>query len=373
MRRAQPPVPAPSWVEGAASAAPGRPAAPRRRALVCGAAGLLVLPAAARAAVHTAADLAADAVADAAPFRRHAATLFGGPVDLLLPAHATDEAAPRTLALLHGLHSRWNAWKPGELDDLNAALRNGRVQRVTPALAQMLDRAVRMERDSLGCFNPALGALVGAWGFHADVLQDGPVPDAAALARWHAARPSLSQLRIDGLRVGAHSRAVQVDLGGCAKGAALDMALDALQRLGVRDALLNLGGNLAARGGRGGRPWRVGIRDPHGPGLAACVEVQGREAVVTSGTYERWRRAGGERATHVIDPATGRPAQALASVTVLHRDAALADAAATALLVAGPRRWRQVAARMGVDQVLVIDPQGRREATPSLAPRLHAA
>jgi FAD:protein FMN transferase len=345
----------------AAPVAPDASGGSRRRALVCGAAGLLVLPAAARAA------------ADAGPPRHRAARLFGGPVDLLLPAAAPDEAAPRTLALLETLHSRWNAWKPGELDDLNAALRNGHALTVTPALAQLLRRAAQMERDSLGCFNPALGALVGAWGFHADVLRDGPAPDAATLARWRAARPGLSLLRIDGLKVGAASRAVQVDLGGCAKGAALDMALDALQRLGVRDALLNLGGNLAAMGGREGRPWRVGIRDPHGAGLAAWVDVQGREAVVTSGTYERARRAGGQVASHVIDPVTARPAQALASVTVLHRDAALADAAATALLVAGPLRWRRVAARMGVDQVLVIDPQGRREATAALARRLHAA
>ena len=77
-------------------------------------------------------------------------------------------------------------------------------------------------------------------------------------------------------------------------------------------------------------------RDPHGPGLAAMLSVQGREAVVTSGRYERWRLADGVRRTHIIDPATGLPAAGLDSVTVLHRDAALADAAATALLVAGP-------------------------------------
>jgi FAD:protein FMN transferase len=333
----------------------------RRRDLACATAGLLVLP------------VAAGAAADRAPPRRHSAHLFGGPVELQLPADAADEAAPRTLALLGHLHARWNAWKPGEVDDLNAALRNGHALTLTPALAQMLRRAAQLERDSLGCFNPALGALVGAWGFHADVLRDGPAPEAGRLAQLQAGQPRLASLRIDGLKVGATGRAVQVDLGGCAKGAALDMALDALQRLGVRDALLNLGGNLAAMGGRDGRPWRVGIRDPHGAGLAAWVDVQGREAVVTSGTYERARRAGGQVASHVIDPGTARPAQALASVTVLHRDAALADAAATALLVAGPLRWRRVAARMGVDQVLVIDPQGRREATAALARRLHAA
>ena len=330
-----------------------------RRALLCGGAGLL-LPASAWSA------------AGAQP-QRHEARLFGGPVELLLSDTAPDAAAPRAMALLAALHSRWNAWKPGELDELNSALRRGRTLTVSPALSRLLRRAAQMERDSLGCFNPALGALVQAWGFHADVLRDGPAPDAGRLARLCAARPGLDQLRIDGSRVGASSRAVQVDLGGCAKGAALDLALDGLRRMGVRDALLNLGGNLAAMGRRGERPWRVGIRDPHGGGLAAGIDVQEREAVVTSGTYERFRLAGGQRASHVIDPATGRPAQALASVTVLHRDATLADAAATALLVAGPSKWRRVAAGMGVDQVLVIDNQGRRDASPALRPRLRPA
>ena len=182
-----------------------------RRALLCGGAGLL-LPASAWSA------------AGAQP-QRHEARLFGGPVELLLSDTAPDAAAPRAMALLAALHSRWNAWKPGELDELNSALRRGRTLTVSPALSRLLRRAAQMERDSLGCFNPALGALVQAWGFHADVLRDGPAPDAGRLARLCAARPGLDQLRIDGSRVGASSRAVQVDLGGCAKGAALDLAL----------------------------------------------------------------------------------------------------------------------------------------------------
>jgi FAD:protein FMN transferase len=166
-------------------------------------------------------------------------------------------------------------------------------------------------------------------------------------------------------------RSVQIDLGAYAKGAAIDWAFDRLARHGVRDGLLNLGGNLAARGRIEGRPWRVGIRDPHGPGLAAQLTLRGDEAVVTSGTYERWRRLDdGQRCTHIIDPSTGQPAEGLDSVSVVHRSAALADAAATALLVAGPLRWRAVARAMGVDQVLVIARDGRRAVTPRLAARI---
>jgi FAD:protein FMN transferase len=81
----------------------------------------------------------------------------------------------------------------------------------------------------------------------------------------------------------------------------------------------------------------------------------------------------GERATHILDPRRGAPAPELISVTVVHPSAALADAAATALLVAGPTHWPKVAQNMGVEQVLVVDRHGRPSATAALQARLQAA
>jgi thiamine biosynthesis lipoprotein len=264
------------------------------------------------------------------------------------------------------MDARWNAWKPGDLDDLNAALRNGRPHLTPPALRRIINSAAALETASQGHFNPAIGAWVGGWGFHDDVLRHGAGPDAATIARWRAQRPSLQQLRLRGSHVSSANRHAQLDFGAYAKGVALDWALDRLAHHGVRDALLNLGGNLAAMGQVDGRAWQVGIRDPHGPGLAATIAVQARQAVVTSGVYERWRLVDGVRRTHILDPATGRSTTGLDSVTVVHRDAALADAAATALLVAGPQRWQAVAQRMGIAQALVIDGKGRQFWTSAL-------
>ncbi len=324
----------------------------QRRSVLAWGCGIVVLPPPARAV------------------QRIDAQLFGSPIELLLP----PRAAPRTIAAvlegLHAMHQRWNAWKPGSVRSINEALREGRVATAPPMLALMIRRAAAFEAASAGHFNAAIGALVGAWGFHADRLADGPAPDAALRARLQAVRPSLAQLDIRGNELRSRNPALQLDFGACGKGVALDWALDRLVHDGVHEALLNLGGNLAAMGCCGGRPWSVGIRDPHREGLAARIATDGREAVVTSGSYERWRIAGGRRATHIIDPASAAPAAGLASVTVVQRDAALADAAATALLVAGPSRWRGVAQRMGVAQVLVIDEHGRVDATPAMAPRL---
>ncbi|MCB1995007.1 MAG: FAD:protein FMN transferase, partial [Rhodoferax sp.] len=267
--------------------------------------------------------------------RADVAQLFGGPVRLhTLPGtpNGPRQAAMRALGRIH---RDWNAWKPGEVQTLNSAFREGRSIAVSPALRRVLAGAREMEHRTAGRFNAAAGGLYSAWGFHADRLGPGAPPADDALATWLEPAPSLAAVVSDGTRLRSRDPRVQVDLGGYAKGVALDTVLDDLQRQGIGNALLDLGGNLAARGNAGGRPWRVGLRDPFtSDGLMALLDLDDREAVITSGTYERWRNVDGQRLGHVIDPARGRPVQNLVSATVVHPEAALADAAATALLVA---------------------------------------
>ena len=307
--------------------------------------------------------------ARAAP-RREARWLFGSPTELLWAGATSTAVVQAVWQGLQQMNDRWNAWKPGELTELNLALRQGRSATVTPGLRALIEGAAPLEAASAGHFNPAIGGLVGAWGFHSDHLGPGHRPDPALLRAWLRARPSLSQLSLRGHRVSGSHRALQLDFGGYAKGVALDWALDQVAAQGAGGALLNLGGNLASVGTADGRAWEVGIRDPDRDGVLACLSTGLRESVVTSGSYERYRWLDGERVTHIIDPSGGRPAPDLVSVTVVHRSASLADAAATALLVAGTTRWRGVAARMGVDQVMTIDRQRRVSVTPRLAPRL---
>lgn len=296
--------------------------------------------------------------------------LFGSYVQLQLPASAQRSLRERLMAGLARMHRQWNAWKPGELLALNESIAAGRRHRTTAPLRTLIRGAAGFERSSGGLFNPAIGGLVAGWGFHADELRPGARPSRQALAPWLSAAPSLAQLRIDGEEVASCNRALRLDFGAYAKGVAIDWALDLLRREGTGPALVDLGGNLAVMGRPQGRPWVIGIRSPQGTGLVAALAAEGREAIVTSGIYERYRWLDGQRATHVLDPRSGAPAATLASVTVIHPSAGHADAAATALLVAGASEWRAVARRMGVDQVLTVDPQGQVESTPALARRL---
>jgi thiamine biosynthesis lipoprotein len=99
----------------------------------------------------------------------------------------------------------------------------------------------------------------------------------------------------------------------------------------------------------------------------------GDESVSTSGDYERFAIVSGKRIHHLLDPHTGRPAEHTIAVTVIAKDATLADAASTAVFIAGPERWRQVAHALGVGQVLRIDASGQVQVTAQLHARLQRA
>lgn len=335
-----------------------RATAPNRRDALAALAGAVLLPWAGPAAAEV---------------RHERHFLFGSPVDVMLrqaPQSPAEPALARVMRGLQHIHVQWNAWKPGELGRINQALREGRSVTASPALRAMIRSAAQLEQASAGFFNPAIGGAVQAWGFHDDVMRDGARPAAATLAAWRDAAPSLAQIEWRGDALASRNARLQLDFGAYAKGVAIDRALDEFAARGQGDALVNLGGNLGAMGAPG---WQIGIRDPFGEGLVASLATQGREAVVTSGSYERFRVLDGERCTHILDPFRAAPAAGLVSVTVLHRSAALADAAATALLVAGPQRWRAVAQRLGATQVLAIGPDGRGVASAALMPRLQFA
>ncbi len=297
--------------------------------------------------------------------------VFGTWVDLALWG-VDDTTAARAIRVVQGdlgdLHTRWHAWQPGELTRINAALASGEAVEVAATMRPVLARAGELSRRSGDLFNPAIGRLVGLWGFHADAPAKRVPPPDQAIATLVAARPTMGDLRFDGARLHSANPAVQLDLGAFAKGYGVDIAIGRLQDLGVRHAMVNAGGDLRVLGRRGDRPWRVGIRAPGG-GLLAAVEVTDGESVFTSGTYERQFEYAGTRYHHIIDPRTGYPARGLSSVTVIGRDGAEADAAATALLVAGPD-WPRTARALGLSAVLAVDETGDLEATPEMAARL---
>ncbi len=164
--------------------------------------------------------------------------------------------------------------------------------------------------------------------------------------------------------------AVSYDLGAFAKGYALDRAIERLHELGINNAIVNAGGDLRAIGQHGERPWRIGIRHPRQDGILASVEISGDASVFTSGDYERFFEVDGKRYHHIIDPRSGYPANKTTSVTIIHDNAATADAAATALFVAGPDDWVMIARNLHIRFVMLIDTDGIIHMNPAMQSRI---
>lgn len=267
-------------------------------------------------------------------------------------------------------HRDWHAWEPGPLVELNAALASEGEAEVPAVILPLIAPAQDLSARSGGLFNPAIGGLLALWGFQSDELPQAP-PAAAAIEAELAGHPRMSDLRLEGSRLTTANRAVKLDFGAFAKGVAVDRAIDHLRGLGIDNAIVNAGGDLRAIGRRGGRPWRIGVRNPRGPGVLAVIETRGDESVFTSGDYERGFDFRGRHYHHVLDPRTGYPAEGARSVTVIHTDAATADAAATALLVAGASDWPKVARDLQLRWVMLVDGEGVIHMTPAMAARVH--
>ena len=269
------------------------------------------------------------------------------------------------------MHREWHAWKgEGELVRLNRAIADGEGSAVSASLAELLGNARQYAIASDELFNPAIGGLIGLWGFHSDEPPGGPPPAAEQIEALVAAGPSMRDLRFEGLRLSSVNPAVSIDLGAFAKGYALNLAIEQLHGQGIDNAIVNAGGDLCVSGRHGDRPWMIGIRHPLGEGVIASVGVSDGECVLTSGNYERYREHEGIRYAHIIDPRTGYPVRHVASATVISKNGGLADAAATALSVAGPQDWRRIAARMGLTQVMLVDDQGVVYLTPAMQQRI---
>jgi thiamine biosynthesis lipoprotein len=271
------------------------------------------------------------------------------------------------------MHRTWHAWHPGPLGRVNRLLASGQPFSAPPSVLPLIKRGRELSLRSGGLFNPAIGKLIALWGFASDDPPTGPPPDPAAIGAILDGHPSMEDVVVDGIRLQCSNPAVKLDFGAFAKGYAVDRAIERLQEMGITNAVVNAGGDLRAIGRHGDRSWRVGIRHPRQPGILAAVEVEGDESVFTSGDYERYFTWQGKRYSHIIDPRSGTPARGLSSVTVFSRQADVADAAATALFVAGPeeKNWLPVARAMGISGALLVDTAGTVHMTPGLKARIH--
>lgn len=306
---------------------------------------------------------------------------FGTLISLTIAGEDRESAQRASNALeveFNRMHHDWHAWQAGPLVSINQALSNGETVELNAEFSDLIPRSLELAALSEGTFHPGMGGLLKLWGFQGDDMPTAP-PEQTALDAFLATAPSLDDIVIShptsksdkgGVSIHSTNPHFQFDLGGFAKGYGIDQAIAQLKSMGIDNAIVNAGGDLRAIGQRPDRPWRIGIRHPRGPGVMAFLDVKDGESVFTSGDYERYFYFDDQRFHHILDPHTGWPADQAMSVTILTQEAALADAAATALLVAGPEQWREVAASMGIKQAMLVDAQGEIHMLPAMKDRI---
>ncbi len=251
-------------------------------------------------------------------------------------ADATEWAV-EALDLVDRLEQQLTVYREtSEISRLNHTAGEREVE-VEPRLFELLRQAVELHRATGGAYDITSGPLSKVWGFY---RRAGRMPNDTDLQQALASVGS-QHLTLDPERrtVRFAVPGVEINLGSIGKGYALDRAAELLERHGVADFLLHGGrSSVLARGSRAGESapgWRIGVRDPLRPGQRLGEVRLRNRALATSGSGQQFFYHEGRRYGHILDPRTGRPADALLSATVLAPTAAEADSISTAVFVMG--------------------------------------
>jgi thiamine biosynthesis lipoprotein len=219
----------------------------------------------------------------------------------------------------------------------------------------LVAKALEWSRVSGGAFDISYAAVGQLYDYRAGVR-----PDDATLARARAA-VGWQHLELDPRqRTLRFARpGMRIDLGGFAKGHAVDNAAAILRRRGIEHAHVAAGGDSRVVGDRRGRPWTIGIRDPRRANEVVALLPLEDTAISTSGDYERFFEVGGERCHHIVDPATGRSPRGVRSVTVLGPDGLVTEALGKTVFVLGIERGLALAESFEGIDAIAIDDEGR--------------
>lgn len=288
--------------------------------------------------------------------------VFGTIVDISIYGEdekTAEEATEAVISEFTRLNNSLHAWKKSDLTNLNESIaKNKPYISASEELIEIIKDARVLEDTSHHLFNPAIGELIDYWGFHQDEFNT-MHPDKSKIKLLVGRKPSLDQLRISGSSISSTNMHVKIDLGGYAKGYALDRASKILHERHIHNALINIGGNIIAIGRHGNKAWRVGIQDPRGAQAIAKLDLHDGWAIGTSGDYQRYFINDGIRYCHLIDPFTGFPIQNIYSVTVLiepsQNAGTLSDVLSKPLFIGKKEDRVNVAQKLNIHHYLIIE------------------
>jgi thiamine biosynthesis lipoprotein len=257
-----------------------------------------------------------------------------------------------------------STYKPdSQLSQVNAHAFERPVQ-VDADIIAVVERGLEMSRLSGGAFDLTYASVGYLYDYRAHQRPTGQQIEAAL--------PGVDYRQVqvdrDARTIRFLRRGVRIDVGGIAKGYAVDRSIERLRDLGIRHAMVTAGGDTGLLGDRRGKPWVVGIRDPRNEGRMVTRLPLADEAISTSGDYERYFEEDGVRYHHILVPGTGKPARTVRSATVLGPNATLTDGLSTSVFVLGVERGMQLIARLPGVEAVIVDAEGRVYYSDGLAP-----
>jgi thiamine biosynthesis lipoprotein len=242
-----------------------------------------------------------------------------------------EKALQEAESLIRSIESRMSNWiEHSEVQQFNRS-EVGTVTYLSPETATVIAFAKTIHTTSRGAFDITVSPLIQLW---KAAGKSGVMPTPAQIKQVRKAS-EWSHLSLENNALTKTQSTLAIDLGGIAKGFAIDLALERMRRAGVLGALVDIGGDLRASGLSPEKEhWGIDLRDPFSAGIRGRLPINDK-AVCTSGNYARYVEIQGRRFSHIIDPVSGYPVDKVPSVTVIGPDAMTADCWATALSVLG--------------------------------------
>jgi thiamine biosynthesis lipoprotein len=275
---------------------------------------------------------------------------------------SATEAIDAVMHEMHRIDALMSPYKESsELSRINREAAQQPVE-VCAELFDLLARSLRFSELSGGAFDITYASAGHLYDYRRHIR---PTEQQLAVAR---AAIGYRHLQLDAATRTVHFThdGVKIDLGGFAKGYAVDNGAAILARHGVRHAVVAAGGDSRMLGDRCGRPWMVGVRDPRGEGEVIALLPLEDVAVSTSGDYERYFDDGDERCHHLIDPRTGKSPRQVHSVTVVAPDGLTSEALSKTVFVLGVEQGLQIVDSVPGADAVVVDSAGRLHSSSGL-------
>lgn len=260
---------------------------------------------------------------------------------------------------LHSVEMELSHWNPNsDLSRWNQSQTTD-WQPVPHSLAQTVTTALKIGKDTDGALNITMAPLIALWGFssasdHLEIPSDKEMRAALQLTNIHAI-----EVQTDPPALKKNNPQVSINVASVTEGYVMDLLVSKLKQRGLKNFLLEIGGEVAAIGhAPDGRPWQVGLQAPDAAKGEILEAIPLADTCIsTSGSYRHRYEKNGQTYSHLIDPRTGKPIEHhLVSVSVIHPSCSLADGYATALMILGPQKGREVAQHLGLRVIWLEEP-----------------